>query len=184
MKFTKVIITRIVPVLLVAGLFVAVPASPASAGTRTPRLCDSYYDGVWKLDFCSGGWYDGDGHARAVVDMHTYHWQYCPSIRSNCWLDSQSQSITMNTSEVQYLSTADWTRYFFWGQNQTDKCRVNSPTGTVACSVANVVRVTFYSKLFTKNPGYWYVNRVEYVSWRDASGQAHGTWVDLWSPVF
>jgi hypothetical protein len=187
-KPAKIIRARIVPVLLVAGLLAVVPSGPASAGTRTERKCSSVYDGLWKLDFCSGGWLDGNGHGRGVVDMHTYHWQYCPSIRSDCWLDSQSQSITMNISSVWYYSVGTsgsyWVEFFYWGQNETKKCRVNDPAGTVACSVANVVRVTYYSPIFTTNPTVPYRNRVGYVSWRDASGQPHWSYVDLWSPSF
>jgi len=187
-KLTKVIITRIVPLLLVAGLFVAVPAGPASAGTRTPRSCASYQAGAWKLDVCSGGWHDGSGHGRAAVDMHTYHWNTNCGDGSGCWQDSRSQSITMNLSEVLYrpASGSTWYWLFDWGQDAGAQCRVNDPgAGTVTCSVANAVRVTFYSRAFTLASSTVYKNLIDYVSWRDASGQAHyPPYVGLWSPGF
>lgn len=179
MKLTKVI-TRIVPVLLVVGLFVAVSAGPANAGVRTPRNCASYYDGDWKLDVCSGGYYVDGTHDRAVVDMHTYHWsEYC-----GCWLDSQSQSITMNESYVYYGHPYQVFPLFHWGMDDGIQCRVNDPAGSVNCGITNAVRVTFYSKAFTASVTELYANRVTRVSWRDASGHAHYVNPYLWSPAF
>src|SRR5262245_5675986 len=80
-KFRTVVGVRVVLAVLVAvGVFVAVPAGPASADTghRSLRNCDTFlvYDPfpqIYKLDFCSGGWYSDDyTRARAVVDMHSY----------------------------------------------------------------------------------------------------------------
>jgi len=184
-KLRRAIVARVLLVVLVAGSLVAVASGPASAGTRTPRNCASYVDGAWKLDVCSGGYYIDSTHARAAVDMHTYHWNSNCGDGSGCWQDSQSQSITMNDSQVWYNPNI-WYPYFDWGQNYGAQCRVNDPAaGTVTCSVPNAVRVTFYSKAFTRQPHTVYSNVIHYVSWRDASGQAHyPPHVGLASPNF
>jgi hypothetical protein len=84
------------------------------------------------------------------------------------------------------VSSSTWRWLFDWGQDYGAQCRVNDPTaGTVTCSVGNVVRVSFFSKIFNLASSTVYSNRINFVSWRDASGQAHyPPYVGLWSPSF
>jgi hypothetical protein len=93
-----------------------------------------------------------------------------------CWKDSTSKSITMNSSQMLYEDSDQIYRFYFdWGRKELSKCLVNSTDGGVlTCSVANVVRVSYYSREMTFDSNkIGFKNCVYHVSWRDASGVAH-----------
>lgn len=137
----------------------------SSGGTLTPRSCHTILsgDGVRRLDVCARGWVsDAALYTRGVVEMHTYAW-------NNGWFDSRSQSITMEWAD----NFRDGDRVATWGQSAVGGCRVNGPGGTVACSVANTVRVAFYGpQLLASNFNHWWTT-AHVVSWRDDRGVAH-----------
>ena len=176
MKFRRVAVGRVVLALLMAaGLFVAVPAGPASADTghRSLRNCGpDWYSPTrtYRLSFCSGGWYSDDySRARAVVDMHSYAW----NSSCDCWVDSPSQTLAVRFSKLQYRNSdgISWTTLFNWGSDYGNQCRVDQPdSGAVTCVVHDAVRVSFYSKTFTNN--HTFRNTLMSVGWRDPAGGA------------
>jgi hypothetical protein len=167
MRPGRSVLTRLTVVALLAGSLLAVAPVPAQAASLTPRRCTSVYsgDGIRRLDVCARGWVsDNAVHTRGVVEMHTYE-----QSAMGAWVDSRSRSITMNEAS----NDRNGTIVAFWGQDQTQKCRVNSHTGRVACSVANTYRVAFYGPLlFAPNFDRW-ATVVWHVSWRDDRGIPH-----------
>jgi hypothetical protein len=183
-RLTRAMVVQVLLVVLAAGAVVAVSPGRASAAGLTGRTCTNIYTGdrTRMLSVCTRG-YVGDWFTAAVVEMHTYRWANpCPNIAgdavtlSGCWLDSRSQSITMNESYFWHFHSSGGEIGWWWGNNfnQSHKCFVNSPTGTNTCSVANTVRVAFYSTIFPDDRcGNPYTNDVWHVSWRDDRGTAH-----------
>ena len=165
MKIGRTTLARIAVAALLAGSLVTVLSKPAHA--LTPRLCKTIYTGdyVRRLDVCHRGWVsDAALYTRGVVEMHTYAWS-----NSNGWVDSRSQSITVNWA----WNDRNGTEVANWGQDRTQKCRVNGPAGRVACSVPNTVRVAFYGpQLYAPNWDQW-VQCTYKVSWRDDRGVPH-----------
>jgi hypothetical protein len=155
---------------------------PAHAGVLTPRLCHQILsgDGVRRLDICARGWV-GDARTvtRGVVEMHTY--ALLGGI--NDWVDSRSQSITLEWGRVFRCrrgnpctqSNTDFTQE--WGQgvrfSGQETCRVNGPGGSVGCSVPNTYRVAFYGPKVSAPDLHEFETMVRYVSWRDDRGVAH-----------
>lgn len=159
-----------VAALLVASLLAMAPApAHATVSTLSPRKCDQFLSGdkVRRLDVCARIWYDQDALlVRSVVEMHTY--ELLGGI--NDWVDSRSQSITMNFAETLKFGgdVADW------GQDVSQNCRVNGPGGSVACSVPNTIRVAFYGPaLYTLPAVDEWQTKVVHVSWRDDRGVPH-----------
>jgi hypothetical protein len=186
-RLTRAMVVQVLLVVLVAGSVVAIsPARASAASGLTARTCESIYTGdrVRRLDVCTRGYIVGDGYTSAVVEMHTYRWlAVCPNIAgfavvsSGCWLDSRSQSITMNESYFNHIHPSGVSLNWWWGNNfiSSHRCYVNSRTGPKACSVTNTVRVAFYSDEFPdvdRCGNMWY-NEVYNVSWRDDRGIAH-----------
>jgi hypothetical protein len=169
-------VRKLLIVFIVAAAMVATLVTPANAGL-TPRNCSDIPtgDGLRMLSVCSRGYVDGRASFRAVVEMHTYAWGPCHD-----WVDSKSQSITMNSSGIR--DPNDDTYLDWWGQDESHKCRVNGPAGMVACSVPNVTRVAFYGPQELASGKFQ--NEVWKVSWRDDRGIAHttsGPWSPPWS---
>jgi hypothetical protein len=153
-------------------------AAPASAGLSNDRLCRDFYTGDQhgRLSVCAVVWFsDVDATYRAVVQMHTY------ILVNGFWTDVTSQSITINGASlyaaVQNSNTVQDSFSFGNDANATfgtDTCRVNGPSGPLACSVPNTYRADFYSKAATRfYSNVRYKIQVNKVSWRDSLGQAH-----------
>lgn len=165
-------------VLVVTGLNVA-GAAPASAGLTSDRTCEYFETGDYlrMLSVCSRGWISDSGtrQMRGVVEMHTY------KKVAGKWVDSQSQSITLNYSLFNVYNASKFRVGFHeygttFGQNT---CRVNGPSSShIACSVPNATRVAFYSPAWTGVSPYL-SNIVSAVSWRDDRGVAH--YAEEWS---
>ena len=150
----------VVAVALLLSVFPGLVAAANAASGLTPdRRCKNFLtgDGLHKLSVCSRGW-NGNGVLRGVVEMHTYAWTPLPGN----WVDSTSQSITLNDA------------HFFadYGADFGGTCRVDGPAGRVACSVPNTSRVAFYSPVRAIESS-WNENWVWSVSWRDDRGIAH-----------
>jgi hypothetical protein len=163
-------LARVAVVGLLAGSLVAVIPGPAHAGTLTERSCHTIPSGdqVRRLDVCARGWISTPDYAytRGVVEMHTY--KLLGGI--NDWVDSTSQSITMEVA----ANTRDGPEVARWGQSVSGNCRVNGPGGSVGCSVPNTYRVAFYGpQLLASNVNTWGTS-VFVVSWRDDRGVRHG----------
>jgi hypothetical protein len=95
-------------------------SGPAHAGSLTPRSCKTVISGddVRRLDVCHRGWVgDNALYTRGVAEMHTYKWT------GSGWADSTSQTITVNFA----YNNRNGTEVAVWGQDQTQKCRVNGP---------------------------------------------------------
>lgn len=162
------LLARIMVVVVLAGLSVVTVAGPAHAGL-TSRRCATILTGdkVRRLDVCSRGWYSADGnYTRGVVEMHTY--KLLGGI--NDWVDSTSQSISLNSATV--LRNGYWEK--FYGQESGGNCRVNGPGGSVGCSVPNTYRVAFYSPQLSAPGVSRWENSANTVSWRDDRGLPHG----------
>jgi hypothetical protein len=180
-RLTRAMVVQVLLVVLLAGSVVAMSparASTASTAGLTARTCTSIYTGdrVRRLDVCTRG-YIGPGYVTGVVEMHTYRWlAKCPDAPGSCWRDSQSQSITMNQSYLGHTHLPGGYVNWWWGNDFTPshRCYLNAPTGTKTCSVANAIRVAFYSDGFLDDRcgNEWY-NEVWKVSWRDDRGLAH-----------
>jgi hypothetical protein len=170
---------------------VAGGVAPAGFGTRN---CASVQSGdlLMRLDMCtlyyaypsSGGPSTVD--YRLVVQLHSYKW----AGRAG-WLDSTSQSLTVNRTEIQaaYLDPIlEFGSFVGWGQNVSpNSCRHGSPDGPLGCSVPNATRVDFYSRRLFYNiesGAFRYRNLVFGVSWRDERGQAHFWAPKIASPTF
>ena len=172
MRRGRTMLTRVAVVAMLAGTLLAVTAGSAHADTLTPRACDSLVTGdyVRRLNVCVRGWYDTSGLAtRSVVEMHTYKWVDSPIPG---WVDSRSQSITIETASTIRDDGNDITESA-WGQSITQNCRVNGPGGSVGCSVPNTVRVAFYGPEWFAGYGSSWVTASYYVSWRDDRGVPH-----------
>jgi hypothetical protein len=170
-------LARVAVVGVLAGTLMAVSPGPAQADALTPRDCHTILSGdmVRRLDVCARGWFSTNLlYTRGVVEMHTY--ALLGGI--NDWVDSRSQSITM---EYAY-NTRDRSPVKDWGQKYGN-CRVNGPGGSVACSVPNTVRVAFYGpQLLASNVNEW-ATVVKIVSWRDDRGVSHPNhWIDTCPP--
>jgi hypothetical protein len=164
-------------VLVMAAGLTVTGAAPASAGL-TSRNCKDFWTGdhVRRLSVCARVWLsDVNQQERGVVEMHTYIWI------TGQWYSVSSQSITVNGGAFYVLDNlghiVDET---FFGNSLTfpsgpTTCRVNGPSGPIACSVPNTDRVAFYSTGFTgyRNFGYHLEIQVSAVSWRDDIGRAH-----------
>lgn len=140
-------------------------ASPAHAAGLTERRCAEFItgDNLRKLSVCSRGWVDANGAVtRGVTEMHTYAFV----TGGGYWVDSRSQSITMNYGRLVGISGG-----ILYGKNYGSNCRVDGPAGPVDCSVANVVRVAFYSPAHNRRGAD--ENYVHSVSWRDDRGIPH-----------
>jgi hypothetical protein len=176
-------LARLAVVVLLAGALVAVIPGPARADTLTPREpCRTILsgDGVRRLDVCARGWIHSPDYlyTRGVVEMHTY--KLLGGI--NDWVDSTSQSITMDLAH----NTRNGTGVADWGQLVGGNCRVNGPGGSVSCSVPNTYRVAFYGpQLLASNFDKWQTV-VGNLSWRDDRGVPHYPDLDppLKSPVW
>jgi hypothetical protein len=180
MKLARTTLARLVVVALLAGGLVAVLPGPAKA-QLTLRRCTSDTgqdiisgDGVRKLSVCSRGWVNGNpaSQTRGVVEMHTYARAF-----NGVWVDSRSQSITIERAEVRWYDGTNWEFSLEWGQDVYGggNCRVNGPNGSVGCSVPNTVAVDFYSAGIDAPVGDgtpWH-NSAYTVSWRDDRGVAH-----------
>jgi hypothetical protein len=182
MKPGRKVLARIAVVALLAGSLVAAIPGPAHADELTPRKCaDPIISGdlVRRLDVCVRGWRNtGWTTTRGVVEMHTYAWV---GGGANQWVDSRSQSITMEVAENDCCGTAQWPDGGWqfkvsWGQSVSGggNCRVNGPGGNVGCSVPNTIRVAFYGPaITTPSQITTYVTHTTYVSWRDDRGVPH-----------
>jgi hypothetical protein len=87
------------------------------------------------------------------------------------WVDSRSQSITIESAEV-----FGWPAHpaVDWGQVEGGNCRVKAPNGSTGCSVANAVAVDFYGPgIAVAGRGDPFDNSVFSVSWRDDRGVPH-----------
>ena len=171
MRLGRRVLARVVVVVLLAGSLMAVIPGSAHADTLTPRSCHPIVSGdlVRRLDVCARGWVSTPDflYTRGVVEMHTYAWV---GGGANRWVDSRSQSITIERALVrgpEFLALD-------WGQLEGGNCRVNAPNGSTGCSVANVVAVDFYSPGILVTVGHDpYDNTVFTVSWRDDRGVPH-----------
>jgi hypothetical protein len=170
MKPARTVLARIAAATLLAGSLVAVVSGPAHAAPGLqPRACKTILTGdmARRLDICVRGWNsDTPGAVRGVAEIHTY--KLLGGI--NDWVDSRSQSITLELQTI-YRNGAP---YADWGQTQTQKCRVNGPGGSVGCSVPNTIRVAFYGPEVYSLPlvNEW-ETEVVYVSWRTDRGDPH-----------
>jgi hypothetical protein len=109
----------------------------------------------------------GDQHPR-VVELHTY------ALIRNEWVDSVSQSISLELAHMQQLGSSGWFAAKVYGQEQGGNCRVNGPGGSVGCSVAHTASVDFYGPaLATTGVGLKFRNVAWRVSWRDDQGFPH-----------
>jgi hypothetical protein len=185
-RLTRAMVVQVLLVVLVAGSVVAMSPARAAASVTglTARTCANIYTGDRQrmLSVCSRG-YIGPGYSTGVVEMHTYRWANpCPNLAgsavvlSGCWVDSRSRSITMNESYLAHSHPDGSYISWWWGNNfiSSHRCYVDSPTGPKACSVANTVRVAYYSDgfLYDACGRPWY-NQVWNVSWRDDLGYPH-----------
>lgn len=166
------ILARLVVVVLLSGCLVAVIPGPAHAGL-TPRNCKTIPTGdqLRRLDVCARGWVDKlpATSTRGVYEMHTYRWL---GNGANQWVDSRSQSITLNSAVLDYGSSSS-TQPLLFGNDETQKCRINGPGGPVGCSVPNTDRVAFYSPHHDPwGQQDWHTIAYD-VSWRDDRGLAH-----------
>jgi hypothetical protein len=154
----------------VAGLTVA-GAAPASAGLTPGRNCANFDDPDGRrLSVCARGWVaDGGAYQwRGVVEMHSY------ILVNGHPVDVTAQSITVNQATF-WPMNADGKAIIPggipFGQDQQQRCRVNSPTSSqITCSVPNTGRVAFYSPAFN---GVAQGGQLEIykVSWRDDLGR-------------
>jgi hypothetical protein len=177
MRLGRRAFARLAVVALLAGSLVAVIPAPAQAARLTPRKCADPIisgDGVRRLDVCARGWvHESNSITRGVVEMHTYE-----QVSNGGWVDSRSQSITLEFASHDCCGTDDWPAgnwdpLLDWGQQPGGNCRVNGPGGSVGCSVPNTVRVAFYGPAIA-TPGFdAHVTLVYRVSWRDDRGVAH-----------
>jgi hypothetical protein len=125
---------------------------------------------------------------RGVVEMHTY--KLLGGI--NDWVDSTSQSITLELAGVDCCGNApwpdggNWRRVVNYGQQLgATTCRVNGSGGSVSCSVPNTYRVAFYSPQIGAPNFNTFVNVARTVSWRDDRGVAHrNVQITLPSPIW
>jgi hypothetical protein len=160
------------------------PAAVTATGLTPGRNCDNILTGdrLRMLSVCARG-YVGALYTYGVVEMHTYRWlSVCPNLVGDaatspgCWLDSTSQSITLNIAELGHHHTSGSTIDWWWGNDMamSHRCQVDSIGGRTACSVANTVRVAYYSAPFADDHcgALWWTS-VWKVSWRDDRGQAH-----------
>ncbi len=165
---------RSLPRVLVAVIAVAVFASALvisgpvpQAAAFGPRVCENFYtgDGLRRLSVCSSIWISADeAQHRGLVEMHTY-----VGTRAG-WVDSRSQSITLNLADFDQAGSG----YTTWGTlGGAGTCRVNSPSGRIGCSVANTARVAFYSAGRPFSAISQQGNTVWRASWRDDLGVAH-----------
>ena len=104
---------------------------------------------------------------RSVVEIHTY--ELLGGI--NDWVDSRSQSITMNDAATRRADTGAPIAH--WGQDLWQNCRINGPGGNVGCSVPNTVRVSFYGPRVSAPNYNSFETAVFEVSWRDDRGVKH-----------
>jgi hypothetical protein len=96
--------------------------------------------------------------------MHTY----ALVTGRNEWVDSRSQSITLNSAVLFNDSSTD----YYYGQDVTQNCRINGIGGPVGCSVPHTYRVAFWGPHVIPH-GEDFVNILHHVSWRDDRGLAH-----------
>jgi hypothetical protein len=167
MRLGRTMLARITVAAVLAGSLLAIGAGSAHADTLTERHCDVLVSGdyVRKLDVCVRGWYDTQGFVtRGVVEMHTYKWVGVPG-----WVDSTSQSITIETAYI----LRNQKLLLYWGQSESQKCRVNGPGGSVGCSVPNTSRVAFYGPQMVAGYGDTWETWSWVVSWRDDRGVPH-----------
>jgi hypothetical protein len=173
-------LARVAVVALLAGSLAAVLPGSAHADELTQRKCATILTGdkVRRLDVCVRGWRNtGWTTTRGVVEMHTY--ALLGGI--NDWVDSRSQSITLEVAENDCCGRAQWPDGGWqfkvsWGQSVSGggNCRINGPGGSVGCSVPNTVRVAFYGPaITTPSQIETYVTHTTYVSWRDDRGEPH-----------
>jgi len=160
---------RVLSLMCLAGsAVVVVGASPASAGLSATRNCKNFETAGYtrKLSICARVWIS-DPYAtqsRGVVEMHTYKW-----VDYVGWVDSVSQSITVNSARFYADSTTY--RVSFGNNISSTTCRVNGPSSSqIACSVPNTYRVAFYGPAVN---GVYQSFRtcVDTVSWRDDQGR-------------
>jgi hypothetical protein len=176
MRSGRTMLARIALVALLASSLVAVLPGPAKA-QLTQRNCTSDTgddilrgDGLRKLSVCSRGWVNGNPatSTRGVVELHTH------ALIRNEWVDSVSQSISLELAHMQQLGSSGWFAAKVYGQEQGGNCRVNGPGGNVGCSVAHTDSVDFYGPaLATAGVGLKFRNVAWRVSWRDDQGYPH-----------
>jgi hypothetical protein len=177
MKFGRTMLARLAVTALLASCLVAVVPGPAKAGQLTRRACTSDTgddilrgDGLRKLSVCSRGWVNGNPatSTRGVVELHTY------ALIRNEWVDSVSQSISLELAHLQQRGASGWFAAEVYGQVHGGNCRVNGPGGSVGCSVPHTDRVTFYGPAHaTAGTGTKFRNVAWRVSWRDDQGMKH-----------
>jgi hypothetical protein len=158
--------------VMVAGLTVT-GAAPASAGLSPTRTCKNFDTGdeIRRLSICARIWFnDTINQSRGVLEMHTY------ILVNGHWTDVTSQSITVNFASFNGYDNLGILQFAFGFGNSLPSggttCRVNGPSGNIACSVPNTGRVAFYSRAFNGTAPNYIVN-VSEVSWRDDRGQPH-----------
>jgi hypothetical protein len=182
MRLGRTMVARIAVVALLASCLVAVVPGPAKA-QLTLRKCTSDTDDdilrgdrLRKLSVCSRGWVNGNPatSTRGVVELHTYAWS------GGRWVDSVSQSISLELAHMQQLGPLGWFAAKVYGQQQGGNCRVNGPGGSVGCSVPNTDRVDFYGPaLATAGVGLKFRNVAWKVSWRDDQGFPHTEFIKV-----
>jgi hypothetical protein len=154
-----------------AGLAV-VGAAPASAGLSPTRSCANFETGdhVRMLSVCARIWISDPSptQSRGVVEMHTF------ALVNGHWTDVTSQSITVNFANFNTFNVnGDLLRSLTFGADKSSStCRVNGPSGKIACGVPNAGRVAFYSTAFN-GVAQRFETCVSGVSWRDDRGQPH-----------
>jgi hypothetical protein len=101
----------------------------------------------------------------------------------NDWVDSRSQSITIESMDDQTdgddpWPLGPWIPLKTWGQAEGGNCRVNGAGGSVGCSVANTSRVAFYGPAINSFNLKYFVTLAYTASWRDDRGVPHrNVWV-------
>jgi hypothetical protein len=169
----RVLFSLCLVTVMVAGLTVT-GAAPAWAGLTPTRTCKNFDTGdhVRRLSVCARIWFsDVDfNQSRAVVEMHTF------ILVNGHWIDVTSQSITVNKAHFNVQDANGASIFvFLFGASQPggqSTCRVNGPSGPIACGLSNTGRVAFYSGAFNGG-GFFFNVGVDQVSWRDDRGQAH-----------
>ena len=143
--------TRLPLLLLAALVAVLLPAGPALAdhanGVQTQaNRSQTLTSGSYRLIIISSGYNTpGNDDARGLSIMETEHWD------GSAWVNSTSQSITLNGATLYYNGNPPFDVAVDFGQDSPmlGNCRrgsIQGPTGTVGCSTANLQNMYYYSE--------------------------------------